>query len=58
MDAKFATTLESQHVHTQVFIDIKSIFLSFYGGKSTQLKLLRWNQLLLLSSNINRLSTI
>jgi len=58
MVAKFVTTLKSQHVHIQAFIDIKSIFLRFLGGKSTQLKLLKWNQLLLLSSNTNRFSII
>jgi hypothetical protein len=31
MDAKFATTLESQHVCTQALIDIKSIFSKFLG---------------------------
>jgi hypothetical protein len=33
MDAKFATMLESQHVHTQTLIDVKSMFLKFFGGQ-------------------------
>jgi hypothetical protein len=39
MVAKFVTTLESQHVHTQALIDIKSIFLRFLGGQKHPTKI-------------------
>jgi hypothetical protein len=58
MDANFATMVESQHVHTQVLIDIKSMFFEFLGGRSTQLKLLKWNKLLLMSNNTNRFNIV
>ncbi len=40
MDAKFATMLDNQHVYTQAFIDIKSMFFEFIGGHKHPTKII------------------
>lgn len=32
LDAKFASMLDSQHVHTHALVDIKSMFFEFLGA--------------------------
>jgi hypothetical protein len=58
MGAKFATMLVNEHVRHQMFFDIKSIFSKFLVGKSMQLKLLNWNQLLPLNNSSNRFNIL
>ncbi len=33
LNAKFAFMLDSQHVHTQALVDIKSMFFEFLGAQ-------------------------